>query len=99
MKPSYLIKDKNKLKEGIKIEDKIHNRPIRIFIVNLLRYGNKEQHQYITGIFSSYKEALKNAKIAMQDRGGKYDAEIMEAYIDEPWDVKTYRVIHYGDEY
>lgn len=50
-------------------------------------------------IFSTYKAALKNAKEAMEDRAGKYDAKISTAYIDEPWNVKLYRVIHWGDEY
>jgi len=99
MKKSQLIREKNKLREGIELDGKIVARSIRVFVVELLRYGDKESHHYITGVYSTYKAALKNAREAMDDRGGKYDAQIFTAYIDEPWKLELYRVIHWGDEF
>ena len=68
----------------------------RVFVVRLLRWGNNENHSYLWGTYTTYGKALKEAKIAMTMRAGKYDAEIYESYLDQGL-MKIYRVIHWGD--
>jgi cytosine/adenosine deaminase-related metal-dependent hydrolase len=95
----YLIKEDDKLREAIYgDENKLLCKPIRLFLVEMLRYGSRENHSYNVGVYSSYKKALKIAHEAMDCRGGKYDAVIHEVHVDEN-DAEVYRVIRWGDKY
>jgi hypothetical protein len=68
----------------------------RLFIVEMLRWGDREGHSYIIGAWRKYEDALLAAKQGMADRGGKYDAEIHETMIDS-YGTETYRRISWGD--
>lgn len=68
----------------------------RAFVVEMLRYGNREAHSYIIGVWRDYTEALKEAKHHMELRGGKYDCEIHEVMIDSP-SIELYRKACWSD--
>lgn len=68
----------------------------RIFIVKLLRWGDRENHSYLVGSYSTYEKALEMAERAMLARSGKYDAEIYEDIMDTHH-MDLYRVIRWGD--
>jgi len=53
-----------------------------VYVVEMLRYGNREAHSYIDGIYSDRDIAEANAKLHMIYRAGKYEAEIHEMQID-----------------
>jgi hypothetical protein len=52
-----------------------HDRKI-IFVVEFLRYNNREKHSYVGGVFKDEMEALAEAWEHMKLRSGKYGAEI-----------------------
>lgn len=53
-----------------------------VYVVEMLRYGNREAHSYIAGVFSDRKIAEYEAQLHMIMRAGKYDAEIRQELID-----------------
>lgn len=68
----------------------------RIFIVEMLRWGNDEGYSYIIGSWSDYEIAEAEAKIHMIHRGGKYNAVIHESLVDGDF-IKNYRIIETSD--
>lgn len=53
-----------------------------VYIVEMLRYGERESHSYVMGVFSDRKIAEYEAQIHMLWRAGKYDAEIRQEVIN-----------------
>jgi hypothetical protein len=53
-----------------------------IFIVEMLRWGRRDLHSYVHGVYSTETLAREVAEVAEQDRGGKYDAEITSMRLD-----------------
>lgn len=53
-----------------------------VYIVNMLRFGNKEAHSYIHGVFTKKHQAKKAGLAEEYYRGGKYDAEIIVLTLD-----------------
>lgn len=53
-----------------------------VYIVEMLRYGNREAHSYVSGVYSDRKIAEYEAQLHMNYRGGKYYAEIHEEIVD-----------------
>lgn len=47
-----------------------------IFVVEMLRNDDRENHSYLDGVYDDELLALKNAWEHMKARGGKYGAEI-----------------------
>jgi hypothetical protein len=70
-----------------------------VYTVEMLRYGEREAHSYVSGVYSSKELAICEAKLHILFRAGKYSAEIKEeivdgftsrivAFIDEVWDTE-----------
>ena len=55
---------------------------MNIYCVTMYRYGDKEKHSYLLGVYSSFKEALYSAKLEESYRGGKYLSEIRKLMLD-----------------
>lgn len=53
-----------------------------VYVVEMLRYGEREEHSYVEGVYSDLKLAEYNAKLHMLDRANKYSAEIRQEIID-----------------
>ncbi len=53
-----------------------------VYIVEMLRYGDRESHSYIDGVYSDRKIAEYNARLHRIYRAGKYDAEIYQMVVD-----------------
>lgn len=49
---------------------------MQVFVVEMLRWGERELHSYVAGIYYTIEDALAAALDAEEDRGGKYEAEI-----------------------
>jgi hypothetical protein len=54
----------------------------KFFVVEALRWGDRESHSYVIGIFSSFGEATKAGKAEVSWRGGKYEYHITEHELD-----------------
>jgi hypothetical protein len=53
-----------------------------VYVVEMLRYGNRESHSYILGVYSDRKLAEYEAMYHMNMRAGKYSAEIRSEGVD-----------------
>lgn len=56
---------------------------MKVWVVEMLRWGDRELHSYVIGVYSSQKEAEEAGKEEREYRGGKYEPEINEFVIEE----------------
>jgi|GEM_PF-5744102 len=64
-----------------------------IYVVVAHRYGNKELHSYIVGVFSSPEDALKAAVREEEFRGGKYICSVLEIEKEKHISMKGWETI------
>ena len=60
-----------------------------IFVVEALRYGDRESHSYVVGVFKQLSSARKCANSQRDYRGGKYACIVNECKFDkyaDEWD-------------
>ena len=57
------------------MDDSIDNSP-NLYVVQAIRDGNPERHQYLVGVFDNLSEAISVAKREEDDRAGKYSCHI-----------------------
>lgn len=53
-----------------------------VYTVRACRWGDRETHSYIVGVYSKKHAALKAAETEEQWRGGKYECEVLEWVLD-----------------
>ena len=51
---------------------------MKVYIVEMLRWGERSNHSYVAGVYKSLKEAEKAGMEEDRNRGGKYDYVITE---------------------
>lgn len=56
---------------------------MEVFVVEMLRWGERELHSYVEGVFDTEEQALMAASDAEEDRGGKYVAEVTAFVLDQ----------------
>ena len=49
-----------------------------IYVVTMYRWGNRENHSYVTWAGTSKKQALEESEKEADDGGGEYVAEVLE---------------------
>lgn len=54
-----------------------------MFVVSAYRFGNKESHSYVVGMFNTIDRATKAASDEIEWRGGKYECEILSMRVNE----------------
>lgn len=64
-------------------------RKKELYFVTAYRWGDRELHSYFVGAFSTKQKALNAAEAEQQYRGGKYECEVLEGYLDKGQDEKT----------
>ena len=70
-----------------------------VFSVTMYRWGSREYHSYILGVYSSFMLAEVMADDEKSNRGGKYGYEIMRHTIDgDSKSVKKMGSPYYGPE-
>lgn len=53
-----------------------------LYSVTAYRFGNRQRHSYIVGIYSSKTKALNAANVEEDYRGGKYNCEVIQVDLD-----------------
>ena len=56
---------------------------MKVYAVIMYRWGEKDKHSYMLGVYSKKENAIKAADEEENYRGIKYTAEILEIIIDE----------------
>lgn len=68
----------------------------KIYIVNMTRWGSRENHSYFLSVHSTMEKAYRAGEKEAMDRGGKYDYEIIISEIDS--DSKYTQYLKYNRE-
>jgi hypothetical protein len=55
---------------------------MKVYTVDAFRWGDRENHSYLVGVYSTKEKAEKAARQEEVYRGGKYECEILEWDID-----------------
>ena len=53
-----------------------------LFVVEMLRWGDRENHSYVIGVFSTHNRAVLAGETEKSWRAGKYEYEINEYQLD-----------------
>lgn len=56
----------------------------KFYVLTMYRWGDREKHSYVLGVFTNSEKAEKEKEQAEEDRGGKYVGEIREFIPDNP---------------
>lgn len=72
-------------------------KPI-VYVVQAYRYGNRDGHSYISGVYSKKQAAIVAACAEEDNRGGKYDCVIYETELDTSTWAKESKVIKHRSE-
>ena len=54
-----------------------------VFVTTMYRYGDREKHSYVLGVWSSSEVAMQAGQTEALWRGGKYEPEVTEWNIGE----------------
>lgn len=57
----------------------------------MYRWGSRENHSYILGVWKDLDAACKAADLEEENRGGKYSALITEVMLDDAHNYKIVR--------
>lgn len=78
-----------------------------VYVVTAYRFGDRERHSYVVGVFTSPELAIDIAEQVPDERGGKYYAEVLKFGLnkidneefDAVWPLSRYDEIKklYGD--
>lgn len=64
---------------------------MKLYIAEMLRWGDTESHHYILGVYSTYEQAFLVCDAEKSWRGCKYEPNVIELVLDElpeHWDEK-----------
>ena len=59
----------------------IDNRD-KLYVVTMYRWGDKECHSYLWGVFTDKDKAIEEGYEEMRSRGNKYEPEVVEVRPD-----------------
>lgn len=54
----------------------------KVYIVTAYRFGDRQLHSYVVGVFHKKKRSIDVAKQEESTRGGKYACEVLECDYD-----------------
>ena len=55
---------------------------MNVFVTTMQRYGNRELHSYVLGVWSTREIAMRAGETEALWRGGKYEPEVTEWKVD-----------------
>ncbi|MFW6219835.1 MAG: hypothetical protein ACOCZ5_01345 [bacterium] len=72
------------------------NKNNLVYVVIMYRWGDREKHSYLLGVYDNEDVAIKEGVKETAYRGGKYESEIYEIELNKPITKKT---IKKADDY
>lgn len=64
-----------------------------MFVVTAYRWGGRENHSYVVGVYSSKEKAKSVALEHHKYRGGKYDCEVMMIPVDSDYEDREKQTV------
>jgi len=72
---------------------------MKVYIVTAYRWGDRETHSYVVGVFDDKELSILAAKTEKEWRGGKYDCEVVSMKLNESRENNNYVVEYKIEEY
>jgi hypothetical protein len=69
-----------------------------VYIVEALRWGDRERHSYVLGVWSDYDEAVAAAEEHTEHRGGKYQCFVQQCRLGSHMDTDPCGALLYQTE-
>jgi hypothetical protein len=66
---------------------------MKVYVVTAYRWGDREKHSYVVGVFDNEENAIKEAKLETEWRGGKYECEVRSMELNDSLKYKNYDVV------
>ena len=68
---------------------------MNIYVVTMYRYGDREKHSYVLGVYSKSDSAISCGELEELWRGDKYESEVLEFPLDYCGDLggDSYRIV------
>ncbi len=63
---------------------------MNVYVATMYRYGEKENHNYIIGVYTTRNIAIHNGNAEILWRGFKYYPEVVEVELDKPNDIDNF---------
>ena len=54
-----------------------------VYVVTAYRFGDRERHSYVVGVFTNPELAIEIAEQVPDERAGKYYAEVLKFQLDK----------------
>ena len=70
----------------------------KLYVVEMLRLGDREKHSYVAGVFNNLKQALNEGVAHEIHRGGKYEFSITTFDLNVYDSYNSELVENYGEE-
>ena len=64
---------------------------MNLYVVQMYRWGDKDSHSYIEGIYDNRRIACRHGKAEVRQRAGKYEYKIWKHSLNQPRDLKYTR--------
>jgi hypothetical protein len=61
-----------------------------VYPVIAYRFGQREKHSYLVGVYSTIEMATDAVEFEKEERAGKYACEIIEVPMDDDYNVLDY---------
>jgi hypothetical protein len=58
-----------------------------VYIVEALRWGDRERHSYVLGVWDNFEEAVAAAEEHTEHRGGKYQCLVQQCRLGSHMDT------------
>ena len=68
----------------------------QVYVVTMYRWGDRDNHSYVVGAYTTEEKATEAGLQEEQCRGGKYAHEIVSCRIDQLWDMDNRPQIIYA---
>lgn len=59
-------------------------KPLKLFVVQMFRWGDQDAHSYIEGVYTTRRAANKHGNAERVSRAGKYEPKIWVHPLNEP---------------
>jgi len=66
-----------------------------VYVVEALRWGDRENHSYVVGVYSDFSLAKSAADAHSEYRGGKYECQVHQSEIDKEIDSDWNKTLLY----
>jgi hypothetical protein len=57
----------------------------KLYVVTMYKWGDRSSHSYLNGVYTKKQKAIDACKAEEDNRGGKYNGEILEVDLDSTW--------------